>query len=122
MRLENLFTLIKDYSIKDKILIIRAYEFASKVHGGVIRKSGEPYITHPLSVACILAEMHADADTIAAGLLHDTIEDGENITKEMIEEFFNPTIALLVDGVTKMKKVEFDTVYFLKGNSEKEGE
>ena len=108
MRLENLFTLIKDYSIKDKILIIRAYEFASKVHGGVIRKSGEPYITHPLSVACILAEMHADADTIAAGLLHDTIEDGENITKEMIEEFFNPTIALLVDGVTKMKKVEFD--------------
>lgn len=108
MRLENLLTLIKDYSTEDKMLIIKAYEFANHVHGGVIRKSGEAYITHPLSVACILAEMHADADTISAGLLHDTIEDGENITKELIEEFFNPTIALLVDGVTKMKKIEFN--------------
>lgn len=108
MGLENLFTLIKEYSIKDKILIIRAYEFAYKVHKGVKRKSGEAYITHPLTVACILAEMHADADTIAAGLLHDTIEDGDNITKELIEKTFNPTVALLVDGVTKMKKIEFD--------------
>lgn len=108
MGIETLFTLIKDYSVSDKILILRAYEFAAYVHKGVKRKSGESYITHPLSVACILAEMHADADTIAAGLLHDTIEDGENITKELIEETFNPTIALLVDGVTKMKKIEFN--------------
>ena len=108
MGLENLFTLIKNYSTEDKILIIRAYEYAAIVHKNVKRKSGEPYITHPLSVACILAEMHADADTIAAGLLHDTIEDGENITKELIEESFNPTIAKLVDGVTKMKKIEFN--------------
>ena len=53
MRLENLLTLIKDYSTEDKMLIIKAYEFANHVHGGVIRKSGEAYITHPLSVACI---------------------------------------------------------------------
>ena len=113
MELENLLILIKDYSIEDKALIIRAFEFASRVHAGVKRKSGEDYIKHPLSVACILAEMHADADTIAAGLLHDTIEDGENITKEVISEVFNPTIGMLVDGVTKMKKIEFNNNKFL---------
>ena len=99
---------IKDYSSEDKQLIIRAYEFASVVHRGVKRKSGEDYIIHPLSVACILAEMHADADTIAAGLLHDTIEDGVGITREKIAGIFNPTIAMLVDGVTKMKKMQFN--------------
>ena len=113
MELENLLILIKDYSIEDKALIIRAFEFASRVHAGVKRKSGEDYIKHPLSVACILAEMHADADTIAAGLLHDTIEDGENITREIISEVFNPTIGMLVDGVTKMKKIEFNNNKFL---------
>ena len=113
MELENLLILVKDYSVEDKALIIRAFEFASRVHAGVKRKSGEDYIKHPLSVACILAEMHADADTIAAGLLHDTIEDGENITKEIISEVFNPTIGMLVDGVTKMKKIEFNNNKFL---------
>lgn len=107
MRIEQLLSYIKDYEPMYKELILRAYEFADEVHKGVKRKSGEDYIIHPISVACILAEMQADADTIAAGLLHDTIEDGIDITKELLAEKFNPKIAELVDGVTKMKNVEF---------------
>lgn len=105
MSIELLLNIIKDYAPQDKQLIIRAYEFASSVHHGVKRKSGEPYIIHPIAVACILAEMHADVDTICAGLLHDVIEDGEGITKEVLAEIFNPTIAYLVDGVTKLPKL-----------------
>ena len=73
-----------------------------------MRQSGEPYITHPLNVAYILAEMHADRDTICAGLLHDTIED-TNIKKEDIAHDFNQTVAELVDGVTKMSKMNFSS-------------
>ncbi len=108
MYIENLLELIHDYEPQYKELILRAYEFAREVHKDVKRKSGEPYIIHPVAVACILAEMKADADTIAAGLLHDTIEDGDDVTKELIAEKFNPSIAMLVDGVTKMKQYEFD--------------
>lgn len=108
MELENLLNLIKDYSYEDKSMILHAYEFASIVHQGVKRKSGDDYIKHPLAVAIILGNMHADADTICAGLLHDVIEDGENITKEQLSEHFNPTIATLVDGVTKIKKMGED--------------
>lgn len=108
MNIETLLDYVKGYSSKDKELIIRAYEFASAVHKGVKRKSGEDYIIHPICVACILAEMHADADTISAGLLHDVIEDGENVTKETLTVAFNETVANLVDGVTKMKKWEFN--------------
>ncbi|MCH5166666.1 MAG: bifunctional (p)ppGpp synthetase/guanosine-3',5'-bis(diphosphate) 3'-pyrophosphohydrolase [Erysipelotrichales bacterium] len=104
MGIETLLNIIKDYAPQDKQLIIRAYEFANSVHRGVLRKSGEPYIIHPIAVACILAEMHADVDTICAGLLHDVIEDGKGITKEYLAELFNPTIAYLVDGVTKLPK------------------
>ena len=108
MRIENLLEYINDYEPQYKELILRAYAFAYNVHKGVKRKSGEDYIIHPIAVACILAEMKADADTIAAGLLHDVIEDGANITKELIAEEFNPTIALLVDGVTNIKKIDFN--------------
>lgn len=108
MQLADLLKYISDYEPQYKELILRAYAFAYSVHKGVKRKSGEEYITHPIAVACLLAEMKADADTIAAGLLHDVVEDGENITVGLIEEQFNPTIALLVDGVTKMKKVDFN--------------
>lgn len=103
MSIETLLNIIKDYAPSDKATIIRAYEFASKAHRGVKRKSGEPYITHPLAVACILAEMHADVDTIVAGLLHDVVEDTD-ITVEEILKKFNPTVARLVDGVTKLPK------------------
>ena len=73
-----------------------------------MRQSGDPYISHPLNVAYILAEMHADRDTICAGLLHDTLED-TNISKEDIAHDFNQTIANLVDGVTKMSKMNFSS-------------
>lgn len=108
MGIETLLQLIKNYSAKDKELIIRAYEFACEVHKNQTRKSGEPYITHPIAVACILAKLHADADTVVAGLLHDCIEDGYGITKELLAKVFNPTIALLVDGVTKIEKINFN--------------
>lgn len=103
MGIQDLLNLIKDYAPEDKQLIIRAYEFAYSVHKDAKRKSGEPYINHPVAVACILAEMHADVDTICAGLLHDVIEDG-NITVEDLARIFNPTIAYLVDGVSKLPK------------------
>lgn len=106
MSIQNLLEIIKEYAPQDKELIIRAYEFANTVHRGVKRKSGEPYIIHPIAVACILAVMHADVDTICAGLLHDVIEDGENITESTLTDLFNPTIAYLVDGVSKLPKIK----------------
>ena len=105
--LDILLSIISKYNSKDKELIIKAYEFASRAHNGVTRKSGEPYIVHPVAVAIILANMQADADTIAAGLLHDCIEDVDGITTELISEQFNQTVAFLVDGVTKIDKIKF---------------
>ena len=106
MYIEDLLAYIEDYDYQYKELILNAYDFAKFHHGDTKRKSGEPYLIHPVAVACILARMHADADTIAAGLLHDTIEDCEGVTKETIAKDFNPTIAELVDGVTKIRKNE----------------
>ena len=98
--------LLKDYNEDEATLIKKAYEYAKGQHEGQYRQSGEPYITHPLEVAYILSEMHADADTICAGLLHDTLEDTK-ATKEEIAEYFNKDIANLVDGVTKISKLNF---------------
>ena len=106
MYIEDLLQYIEDYDYQYKELILNAYDFAKFHHGDTKRKSGEPYLIHPVAVACILAKMHADADTIAAGLLHDTIEDCPGVTKETIARDFNPTIAELVDGVTKIRKNE----------------
>ena len=97
----------------DLEIIKKAYECAEKSHLGQFRQSGEPYISHPLYVAHILAEMHADTDTICAGLLHDTIEDTE-ICKEDIASMFNPSVANLVDGVTKIRKLQFSSKDDLK--------
>ncbi len=105
MGIDSLLAIIQDYAPHDKEAILRAYEFASEVHKGVIRKSGDPYITHPVAVACILAEMHADVETIMAGLLHDTIEDSDNVSKELLASKFGQTVANLVDGVTKLPKL-----------------
>jgi len=87
-------------------LIRRAYEFSDKAHAGQKRDSGEPYITHCLEVAFILAEQHLDSTTIAAGLVHDVVEDTA-ITIEDIRREFGDEIALLVDGVTKLGQVQF---------------
>ncbi len=108
MNLDNLLSIIKNYNIEDLALIRKAYLYAEDLHKGQMRQSGEPYISHPLNVACILAEMQADADTICAGLLHDTIEDTP-VTKEDIAYEFNQQVANLVDGVTKISKMNFSS-------------
>ncbi|MCK5125461.1 MAG: bifunctional (p)ppGpp synthetase/guanosine-3',5'-bis(diphosphate) 3'-pyrophosphohydrolase [candidate division Zixibacteria bacterium] len=87
-------------------LIRKAYEFSDKSHAGQTRESGEPYVTHCLEVAFILAEQHLDSTTIAAGLIHDVVEDTP-VTIAQIKKEFGEEIALLVDGVTKLGKVEF---------------
>ena len=91
----------------ERDLIERAFRRADTAHAGQFRKSGEPYITHCVAVAQILADMGLDATTIAAALLHDTIED-TTTTREDLEAEFGPKIAELVDGVTKLKKLADD--------------
>ena len=103
---EKFIKLVESYNPSEVEFITKAYEFAKKSHDGQIRQSGEPYITHPLAVANILANMHADKDTVCAGLLHDVIEDCD-VSKDELSERFNPTIAELVDGVTNLTKVDF---------------
>ena len=104
----DLLELLKGYSEDDIKIIEKAYLYAKTLHNGQYRQSGEEYIVHPLNVAYILAELHADSDTICAGLLHDTLED-TNITKEDISNNFNYNIANLVDGVTKISKMNFSS-------------
>lgn len=103
-----LLSKIKEYDEGNADIAYRAYQYALVLHEGQYRQSGEPYIIHPLNVAYILAEMHADIDTICAGLLHDTLED-TNIRKEDIAHDFNQTVADLVDGVTKLSKMNFSS-------------
>lgn len=91
----------------DAELVSRAYVFAEEKHGGQTRLSGEPYIVHPVFVASILTEIGIDAPTIAAGLLHDTVEDCEGVTLETVQEMFGKEVAMLVDGVTKLSKLDF---------------
>src|SRR4029078_825383 len=92
----------------DEDLLNRAYVYAMKAHGGQKRASGEVYFNHPLEVAAILAEMKLDGATIAAALLHDVVEDTE-ATQSQIEEKFGHEIASLVDGLTKMKRLDLVT-------------
>ena len=107
MQLENLLEMLSGYSSADKEFVLRAYAFAKHAHKGQTRKSGEPYITHPVAVTCILCSTHADRDTLAAGLLHDVVEDC-NVPLEVIEETFNKTVANRVNGVTKIGKEELE--------------
>jgi GTP pyrophosphokinase len=86
----------------------RAYVYSAKVHEGQMRLSGEPYLSHPLAVADILAEMRLDSITVAAGLLHDTLED-TSATEEEIREQFGEEIESLVSGLTKLSKIEFQS-------------
>lgn len=87
-------------------LIRKAYEFSDRAHAGQKRESGEPYVVHCLEVALILAEQHLDSTTIAAGLIHDVVEDTP-VTIDDIRKEFGDEIALLVDGVTKLGQVDF---------------
>ena len=87
-------------------MIARAYAFAEKAHRGQTRKSGEPYFVHPVATAETLALWHMDDATIAAGLLHDTVED-TGVPLETIKKEFGDEVALLVDGVTKLGHIKY---------------
>ncbi|MDE5865544.1 MAG: bifunctional (p)ppGpp synthetase/guanosine-3',5'-bis(diphosphate) 3'-pyrophosphohydrolase, partial [Lachnospiraceae bacterium] len=104
---QELITRVRKYHPSDDIsLIEKAYNLAYEAHKEQVRKSGEPYIIHPLCVAIVLADLELDKETIVAGLLHDVVEDTP-ITDEEIKEMFGEDVALLVDGVTKLDKLNF---------------
>ncbi|MFJ3434985.1 RelA/SpoT family protein [Streptomyces cyaneofuscatus] len=90
----------------DLTILHRAYVLAESSHRGQMRKSGEPYITHPLAVTLILAELGAETTTLTASLLHDTVEDTE-VTLDQVREQFGEEVCYLVDGVTKLEKVDY---------------
>ena len=94
--------------LADEQLLNRAYVFSMKAHGTQTRASGDPYFSHPLEVAGILTDMKLDGDTIVTALLHDTVED-TFATIDEIEELFGNDIAKLVDGVTKLSRLEIQT-------------
>ena len=107
--LESLLHSLVDIKPNEQDLIAAAYHRAEAAHAGQKRKSGEPYFTHCVAVASILAEMNMDAETIAAGLLHDVAEDTD-MTIESLRNEFGTTIARLVDGVTKLKNLPLKNV------------
>ncbi|MHB1711424.1 MAG: HD domain-containing protein, partial [Acidimicrobiales bacterium] len=92
----------------DTSMIVRACEVAAAAHAGQSRRSGEAYITHPIAVAGVVAELGLDTQTIAAALLHDAVED-TGVTAEMIEHDFGAAVAGIVDGVTKLDRLQFDS-------------
>ena len=108
--IDDLVVKLKTYITDEKEIesIVSAYEFANKKHAGQFRKSGEPYIIHPINVAIILTTIYADSATIKAGLLHDVLEDTD-CTYEEMEELFGSEVTKLVEGVTKLSKIHFST-------------
>ncbi|MCI8506107.1 MAG: bifunctional (p)ppGpp synthetase/guanosine-3',5'-bis(diphosphate) 3'-pyrophosphohydrolase, partial [Lachnospiraceae bacterium] len=108
---EELFDILIDSIRKyhpsdDLSMVRRAYEIANAAHEGQLRKSGEPYIVHPLSVSIILAQLELDKESIIAGILHDVVEDTVMTMEEMIK-VFGSEVALLVDGVTKLTQLSW---------------
>ena len=101
----DIVDLVEEYSPDCSDLLTKAYIFTAKVHKGQSRISGEPYISHPLEVARLLAELRQDPETVCAGLLHDTVEDTATTLKEIGEHFGND-VSDLVDGVTKLAKID----------------
>ncbi|MDH5472156.1 MAG: RelA/SpoT family protein [Gammaproteobacteria bacterium] len=105
--ISDLCQIVEDYMNEEQVReIYNAYLFSAQAHEGQYRKTGEPYIYHPISVARILAEMHMDSKSIAAAILHDVIEDTE-VTKESIAEHFGQDVSELVDGVSKLTHIQF---------------
>lgn len=104
---DNLIEIVKRYHPSDDIsLIEKAYRIAGEAHKDQVRKSGEPYIIHPLCTATILADLEMDKETIVAGLLHDVVEDTIMTKEDLVNEFGND-VADLVDGVTKLNKLKY---------------
>ncbi|MGP1488749.1 MAG: RelA/SpoT family protein [Peptoanaerobacter stomatis] len=105
--LENVIKTVQQYNPDaDVDILIKAYEYAENKHEGQVRRSGEAYIVHPVQVAGILAELELDVATIAAGLMHDVVEDTDTTNEQMIN-MFGVEIATLVDGVTKLGKIDY---------------
>ena len=109
MRQPDLVDLVRSYDPDaDEALLNRAYVYSMKAHGSQKRESGDPYFSHPVEVAGLLARMKLDTSSIVTGLLHDTIEDTD-ATLEDIERLFGPEITRLVDGVTKLSRLELQS-------------
>ncbi|MBI9076277.1 MAG: bifunctional (p)ppGpp synthetase/guanosine-3',5'-bis(diphosphate) 3'-pyrophosphohydrolase [Desulfatibacillum sp.] len=109
IRIQDIIDKVMDYNPEaDLDLIERAYIFSARVHDGQVRLSGEPYLSHPLEVAGILADMHLDVTSIGAGLLHDVVED-THATPEQLEDMFGKDMSNIVSGVTKLSKLSFRT-------------
>ncbi len=108
LSIDGVLAKIAKYHPNDDLsLVERAYAFAYEAHKGQVRKSGEPYIIHPISVAQTLADLMLDSTTIAAGFLHDCAEDCEGVTVDSLKQMFGSEVALLVDGVTKLNRLDF---------------
>ena len=104
---EDVFELVKAYMNDEHVEFVKkAYEVAKEAHKEQFRSSGEPYIIHPVQVAGILAELQMDPDTVAAGFLHDVVEDTD-VTSEDLTREFNEDVSMLVDGVTKLGKIKY---------------
>ncbi len=109
LRLDDILERVASYHPSaDLDLIKRAYVFSAKVHKGQLRLSGEPYLSHPLEVANILSDLRLDEATISTGLLHDTLED-TCCTREELEATFGNEISSLVEGLTKIGRISFQT-------------
>ncbi len=109
-KLQELLDRIRTYNDHADVEgITKAYEFAKKAHEGQMRKSGEPYIIHPIDVALIIADMQLDSEAVMAGLLHDTVEDVSWCTLDVIKQEFGEDVARLVDGVTKLNRIQYNT-------------
>src|SRR5271166_5316937 len=106
-RFRDLLRKVRSYRPEEDLVLVRkAYDFSEQHHKGQIRQSGEPYVAHPLEVAILLAEMRLDSTAIAAGLLHDAVED-TSVTVDEIKAEFGEQVAHIVEGVTKISKIEF---------------
>ena len=104
-----LFSELSSYLKREDVSELQnAYLFSQSAHSGQFRKSGEPYISHPLAVASILGKLRLDTQTLAAALLHDVMED-THVSKAEISDRFGKPVAELVDGVSKLDKIEFQT-------------
>lgn len=108
-RIDDVIEAVHRYHPRPDIAMIqRAYMYSAKVHAGQVRKSGEPYLIHPIEVAHLLTKLRLDEASLATGLLHDTVED-TLATLDEVRSLFGAEVAHLVDGVTKLSKIRFDT-------------
>ncbi|GAA0601711.1 GTP diphosphokinase [Virgibacillus siamensis] len=107
LTIEDVLNKARRYLAEDDVKFLqRAYNYAAKAHENQFRKSGEPYIIHPVQVAGILLDLEMDPETVAGGFLHDVVEDTD-VTTEDLEGYFNHEVAMLVDGVTKLGKIKY---------------